>query len=168
MPVRKDQGETDMMSAALFGLTTVALVVSWQTDREKTRRALKISAKSLRELVPRVLGMVALVGLVLALVPPELITRLFSFPGISGFVLVSAIGSVITMPAPIAFPLVGSLFRLGAAPASLAAFVTTLTMVGLITAPMEISHFGKRFTLIRQTLSFITAIIIGLLMGWFL
>lgn len=156
------------MSAVLFGLTAVALVVSWRVDEEKTRRALRISAKSFAGLVPRILGMIALVGLVLALVPPDMLTKLFSIRGIGGFVLVSAIGSIITMPAPIAFPLVGSLFKLGAAPATLAAFVTTLTMVGVITAPMEISYFGKRFTLIRQTLSFVTAIIIGLLMGVFL
>lgn len=157
-----------MMSAVLFGLTAVALVVSWRVDEEKTRRALRISTKSFAGLVPRILGMIALVGLVLALVPPDMLTKLFSIRGIGGFVLVSAIGSIITMPAPIAFPLVGSLFKLGAAPATLAAFVTTLTMVGVITAPMEISYFGKRFTLIRQTLSFVTAIIIGLLMGVFL
>lgn len=157
-----------MMSAVLYGGAVLALVVSWRVDPEKTRRALKISAKSLHGLAPRILGMVALVGLVLALVPPDVITKLFTVRGIGGFVLVSAIGSILTMPAPIAFPLVGSLFKLGAAPATLAAFVTTLTMVGVMTAPMEISCFGKRFTLIRQSLSFITAIVIGLLMGEFL
>jgi len=156
------------MSATIYGLTAVALAVSWRIDPEKTRRALKIGAKSLNGLAPRILGMVALVGLVLALVPPELITKLFTYRGIGGFVLVSAIGSIITMPAPIAFALVGSLFKMGAAPATLAAFVTTVTMVGIMSAPMEISCFGKRFTLIRQTLSFITAVIIGLLMGLFL
>jgi len=156
------------MSATIYGLTAVALAVSWRIDPEKTRRALKIGAKSLNGLAPRILGMVALVGLVLALVPPELITKLFTYRGIGGFVLVSAIGSIITMPAPIAFALVGSLFKMGAAPATLAAFVTTVTMVGIMSAPMEISCFGKRFTLIRQTLSFITAVIIGLAMGVFL
>ncbi|QOX77523.1 permease [Trichlorobacter lovleyi] len=157
-----------MMSATLYGMTAVALLLSWWFDREKTHRALKIGAKSLHVLLPKILGMIALVGLVLALVPPGLITKLFSFRGIGGFVLVAAIGAIITMPAPIAFPLVGSLLRLGAAPATLATFVTTLTMVGIITAPIEISYFGRRFTLIRQSLSFVTAVIIGLLMGVFL
>ena len=82
--------------------------------------------------------------------------------------LVSAIGSLITMPGPIAFPLAGSLLKLGAPPATLAAFITTLTMVGIVTAPIEISYFGKRFTIMRQSLSFITAILIGILMGIFL
>lgn len=157
-----------MMSATLYGLAALAVLVSWGIDPEKTKRALKIGGKSLNSLAPRILGMVALVGLVLAVVPPAVITKLFTYQGVAGFALVSAIGSIITMPAPIGFALVGSLFKLGAAPASLAAFVTTLTMVGIMTAPMEISCFGKRFTILRQTLSFIMAIIIGLLMGVFL
>ena len=157
-----------MMSAVLWSITAVALLVSWLLDRERTKKALRISARSLKGLVSGVLGMVALVGLLLALVPQDMLTRLFTFKGITGFVAVSLVGSLITMPAPIAFPLAGSLLKLGAAPATLAAFVTTLTMVGTITAPMEISYFGKRFTILRQTLSFVTAIVIGLLMGVFL
>lgn len=157
-----------MMSAVLYGIAAIALLVSWLVDREKTRRALKIGAKSLHGLIPRILGMVALVGLVLALVPPDMLRRLFSFQGLGGYLLIAGIGSLITMPAPIAFPLAGSMLKLGAAPATMATFVTTLTMVGLITAPMEVAHFGKRFTVVRQTLSFITAVVIGLLMGVFL
>lgn len=157
-----------MMSAVLMCITPVALLISWRLDRERTRMALQISARSLKGLVPGVLGMVTLVGLVLALVPPHMLTRLFTFKGMTGFVAISLVGSLVSMPAPIAFPLAGSLLKLGAAPASLAAFITTLTMVGIVTAPMEISYFGKRFTVFRQALSFVTAIIVGLLMGVFL
>jgi uncharacterized membrane protein YraQ (UPF0718 family) len=157
-----------MMAVVLFGIATVALLASWLVDKDRTRRALRISKKSSLELAPRVLGMVALVGLMLALVPPALLTKLFNVQGLGGFVVVSVIGSLITMPGPVAFPLAGSLLKLGAAPATLAAFITTLTMVGTVTAPMEISYFGKRFTIIRQSLSFITAIVIGVLMGAFL
>jgi uncharacterized membrane protein YraQ (UPF0718 family) len=157
-----------VISAALFGVAAAALLLSWRADPAKTREALRIAVRSLDGLVPRILGMVALVGLVLALVPPELLRRLFAVRGLDGFVLVAAIGSIVTMPAAVAFPLVGSLARLGAAPATLAAFVTTLTMVGVVTAPMEISYFGRRFTALRQLLSFATAVVIGLLMGVFL
>ena len=156
------------MAAIIYSITATALLISWFTDKERTRRALKISQHSLRGLAPKILGMISLVGLLLALIPPTAITSLFTIHGLKGFVLVSAIGSLITMPGPIAFPLVGSLLKLGAPPATLAAFVTTLTMVGTVTAPIEISYFGKRFTIMRQTLSFITAILIGVLMGVFL
>lgn len=157
-----------MISAALFGLTAAALLASWWADPAKTREALQIGARSMHGLAPRILGMVGLVGLVLALVPPAAIQRLFAVRGLGGFALVAAVGSIVTMPGPIAFPLVGSLARLGAAPATLATFVTTLTMVGVVTAPMEVSYFGRRFTAIRQILSFVMAIVVGLLMGAFL
>jgi uncharacterized membrane protein YraQ (UPF0718 family) len=156
------------MAATFYGLAAVALLASWRADGQRTRQAMAVAGRSLLGLVPRVLGMVGLVGLVLALAPPELLRRLFAIRGLGGFALVSAIGSVVTMPGPIAFPLIGSLARLGAAPAALASFVTTLTMVGLVTAPMEVSYFGRRFTAIRQGLSFAAAIVIGLLMGVFL
>ncbi len=157
-----------MMAAIFYGAAAVALLGSWLLDRARTRAALGIAARSLVGLVPRILGLVALVGLALALVPPELLRRVFAVRGVAGFALVSAIGAVVTMPGPIAFPLVGSLARLGADPAALAAFVTTLTMVGVVTAPMEIAAFGRRFTLLRQGFSFVTALAIGLLMGVFL
>lgn len=156
------------MAAAFYGAAALALLGSWWLDRGKTRAALGIAGRSLLGLTPRVLGLVALVGLVLALVPPDLLRRVFTVRGLSGFLLVSALGSIVTMPSPIAFPLVGSLARLGAAPAALAAFVTTLTMVGLVTAPLEAECFGRRFTALRQGFSFVTAVLIGLLMGAFL
>jgi uncharacterized membrane protein YraQ (UPF0718 family) len=57
---------------------------------------------------------------------------------------------------------------MGAAPAALASFITTLTMVGLVSSPLEVSYFGLRFTVIRQTLSFVAAVAIGLILGVFL
>ncbi|HTG82280.1 MAG TPA: permease [Geobacteraceae bacterium] len=156
------------MSAVLWSITVLALLVSWWRNPERTGKALQVSGRSLKGLAPGLLGMVALVGLALALVPPEMLARLFTFKGVTGFAVISLVGALVTMPAPIAFPLAGSLLRVGAAPAALAAFITTLTMVGIVTAPIEISYFGRRFTFIRQALSFVAAIVIGLLMGVFL
>jgi uncharacterized membrane protein YraQ (UPF0718 family) len=157
-----------VIGAVFYGLAAAALLASWWADPLRTREALRLGARSLGALVPKVLGMVGLIGLVLALVPPDALRRIFALGGLPGFVAVAALGSVVTMPGPIAFPLVGSLAKLGAPPATLAAFVTTLTMVGVVTAPMEVSHFGRRFTVLRQGLSFATALLIGLAMGMLL
>jgi len=102
---------------------------------------------------------------VLTLIPNEMIAKLFASHGAGNFILIALLGSLVTMPAPVAFPFAGSLLKLGANLPSLAAFITTLTMVGIVTAPMEIEYFGTRFTILRQVLSFILAIIIGVLMG---
>lgn len=154
-----------MIGVVFYVLAAAALLGSWWADPPRTREALRLAWRSLGALVPKVLGMIGLVGLVLALVPPDLIRRIFALGGLPGFVAVAAVGSVVTMPGPVAFPLVGSLARLGAPPATLATFVTTLTMVGLVSAPMEISHFGRRLTLLRMGLGFAAAILIGLAMG---
>jgi len=157
-----------MIGAAFYGLAAAALLASWWADPRRTRDALRLGTRSFLALVPKVLGMIGLIGLVLALVPPEVLRRVFAIGGLPGFLAVAALGSVVTMPGPVAFPLVGSLARLGAPAATLATFVTTLTMVGLVTAPMEVSHFGRRFTVLRQGLSFGAALLVGVAMGVFL
>ncbi|MDR3641983.1 MAG: hypothetical protein P4L39_11735 [Humidesulfovibrio sp.] len=154
-----------MLSLALYALAVIALLLSNWKDPARTRQGVRLGLRSLMNLAPNLLGMVALVGLVLALLPPELLSDLFRHSGLAGFALVAAVGSLVTMPAPVAFPLAGSLLKLGVSLPSLAAFITTLTMVGVVTAPMETAHFGKRFTMIRQSLSFLLAITIGALMG---
>ena len=45
------------------------------------------------------------------------------------------------------------------------AFITTLTMIGVVTLPLEIKELGKKMALLRNGLSFIIAIVIALIMG---
>jgi uncharacterized membrane protein YraQ (UPF0718 family) len=152
-------------SLALFLVALAAYGVSFWKDPEKTKRAALVGYRMFVNLVPTLLGVTALVGLVMALIPPESLKRLFEVHGAVGFLAVSLVGAVATMPAPIAFPLAGSLLDMGVSLPALAAFITTLTMVGTATAPLEVKYFGRRFTLVRQGLSFILAIMVGGLMG---
>jgi uncharacterized membrane protein YraQ (UPF0718 family) len=142
-----------------------ALAISYGKDKARTGASIKRSFSSLKNLAPGLLGMIAAVGLVLAAIPEDQLIRLFSIHSLWGFILVSLVGAIITIPGPIAFPLAGALLTMGAAPAALASFITTLTMVGLVTAPLETSYFGIRFVILRQSLSFIAAVVIGLMMG---
>ena len=43
--------------------------------------------------------------------------------------------------------------------------MTTHMMVGVTTLPVEFRYFGKRVAIIRNSLNFIVAIVIGLLVG---
>jgi uncharacterized membrane protein YraQ (UPF0718 family) len=45
------------------------------------------------------------------------------------------------------------------------AFLTTLTMVGVVTFPLEKQEFGLKFTATRNLVSFVFAIIIAIFMG---
>lgn len=153
------------MLKIIWILTLIAVVISYRKDKPKTLKSLGKSFESLKALSPSLLGMIAFMGLTLALVPENQLAHLFTLKGIWGFVFVSMIGAIMTIPGPLAFPLAGALLKLGANPATLASFVTTLTMVGLASSSLEISHFGKRFTILRQFFSFIAAIAIGLILG---
>jgi uncharacterized membrane protein YraQ (UPF0718 family) len=64
-----------------------------------------------------------------------------------------------------AYPMAGSLHQMGASLAALASFITTLTMVGLLSAPLEVKAFGRPFTILRQGASLILALAVGALMG---
>lgn len=149
----------------LWTLAGIGTLASFLRDRNRTRLALRTSLKSLRALLPVLMGMVALIGFVLAALPPTLITELFQTHSLAGYALVALVGTVITLPGPVAFPLAGTLLKHGAEYGLLATFITTLTMVGTVTAPAEIAHFGKRFTLVRQVVSLILAIAIGMTMA---
>jgi uncharacterized membrane protein YraQ (UPF0718 family) len=149
----------------IWFVTFVIFIISYRKDKSRTLKALGNSFRGLQNLSSAVLGMIALVGLVLAIFPKESLIVIFSYKGILGFVIVSLLGAIVTIPGPIAFPIAGALLKMGASKAILASFITTLTMVGIVSSPLEISYFGKRFTFMRQVLSFIAAIFIGLIMG---
>lgn len=99
------------------------------------------------------------------LIPASTIATLFGNQNAWGILLVATVGAVTLVPGIIAYPLAGSLVRQGAGVVPVAAFMTTLMMVGVVTAPLEIHYFGKRFTLIRNGLSFVAALAIALAMG---
>lgn len=104
----------------------------------------------------------ALIGLLLALIPPETIKKLLgSSSRLMSTFWGAIIGTVTIIPGFIAFPLSKSLYQSGAYLMAIAAFITTLTMVGFATSPIEIKYFGKKFTLYRNVLSFVLAMFIA-------
>jgi len=155
----------NMFNAVLFILAAVALIFSWRKDREKTGKALQIAKKQFFNLLPSMLGIISLIGLMLALVPREVISGFFGNNSPLGILVIALIGSITLIPAFIGFPLGASLIAAGASVTAVACFLTTVLMVGIITAPMEMELFGKRFTIWRNATGFVAALVIGIIMG---
>lgn len=152
----------------LYIVAGLALLVSLVFSREKTLRALKIAARRFIRILPAFLIMLILVSVVLYLVPDELISRyLGSDNKFTAVVLASLLGSVTVMPGFIAFPLAGILLQKGVAYMVIAAFTTTLMMVGILTAPIEKAYFGLKVTVIRNVISFFIALVVALMIGFF-
>jgi uncharacterized membrane protein YraQ (UPF0718 family) len=112
--------------------------------------------------------MLVLISVVLYLLPDELISRyLGSDNRFTAVALASLLGSVTFMPGFITFPLAGILLQKGVTYMVIAAFTTTLMMVGVLTAPIEKAYFGLKVTIIRNVISFFIAIAVAIMIGLF-
>ena len=143
-------------------------MASFLANRKKTLSALKIAAKRFVKILPAFLTMIILVSIVLFLIPDEVIPKYLGGSNkFIGVIFASLFGSITLMPGFIAFPLAGILLKEGVAYMVLAAFTTTLMMVGILTAPIEKAYFGMKVTVIRNIISFFIALIITVVIGIF-
>jgi uncharacterized membrane protein YraQ (UPF0718 family) len=144
----------------------LALASSYFKSREKTAASLRVSLKFIRSMALPTLLIIWMIGFILAILPPEIISRMIGRgAGFEGIALAAVAGSIVLIQAFIAFPMAGSLLRQGANVGAIAAFVTTLVMVGIVTLPLEAKYFGKKFAFWRNFLSFLFALMIALIMG---
>ncbi len=139
---------------------------SFYKNKEKSMKALKIAFKGTINMAPAIGIIIVLVGLLMGFFKPELISKLLgNQSGFIGIALASVAGAILMIPSLIAFPLTASLVESGASISVAAAFITTLTMIGFVTLPIEIKEMGKTLTLLRNGISFIIAVGIAVIMG---
>ena len=156
----------DVFTIAIWVLTAGFLVFSFVKDKNKTKKALKMAFGIGKGMLGSILSIIFLIGLVLTILPPQQIAVFVEKQNVLLATVVSAaIGTITLVPAFIAFPLVGTLVGAGVGIVPSVAFLTTLTMVGVVTFPLERKEFGIKFTFTRNALSFVFAIIIALVMG---
>ena len=150
----------------IYSLLAVGLIASLIKSKEKTKKAFKIAGKAFLKSAPSLLTVLGIVGLTLGILTPETITKLVgSEAGFTATIVASIIGAITLIPSLVAFPLAGSLLRSGATVMTISAFVTTLVMVGVVTAPMEIKELGKKFALLRNGFGFLAALVVAGIMG---
>lgn len=150
----------------IYGLLSIFLLISFIKSKENTKKAFKIGGKALLKSAPSLLGVLGIVGLTLGVLTPQTISKLVGAEaGYTATIIAGLLGAVTLIPSLIAFPLAGSLLRSGATIMTISAFITTLVMVGLVTVPLEVKELGKKFTILRNGLGFISALIIAFIMG---
>jgi uncharacterized membrane protein YraQ (UPF0718 family) len=151
----------------IASITGVALILSFIFSREKTIAGIIRGFKMFFNVLPFILNILVVVSVVLYAVPEKTIVRwLGGEGGLAGFSLAAVIGAVSLIPGFVAFPLASVLLKSGASYGVVAVFITTLLMTGVITLPLEAKYFGMRTAVVRNALSFIGAIVIGLIIGW--
>ncbi len=154
-------------NAIIFmSLSGVLLIVSFFLDRQKTKEGLKRGWRMFRNMLVPFINILILVSLVIYFISPDVINRyLGAGSGVLGFSIAAVVGSITLIPGFISYPIAAGLIQQGASYAVVATFMTTLMMVGVVTLPLEIRYFGKRAAIIRNSLNFVAAIVIGLAVG---
>lgn len=151
---------------AFYALAVLLLSLSLFKDKARTVQALRRAWKSLEGILPQFLGIIILIGILLAVFDPKTIQRLIgSSSGWSGTLLASAIGSITLIPGFIAFPTAAMLLKGGAGYMQIAAFISTLMMVGVVTLPAEISTFNGKVALLRNSLAYLFSLLVALIVS---
>lgn len=156
----------DIFTVLFWVIAIILTVISLVKDKKKTFEAMKKSKGMMGNMLGEIVAIIFIIGLVLTLIPPETIKQVLgSANTLTSTVISALVGSITLIPAFVAFPLVGSLVTVGASIVPAVAFLTTLTMVGMVTFPLEKKEFGMKFALTRNLLSFGFAVVIALTMG---
>lgn len=156
----------DIFTIALWFITLIWFIVSIIKDKKRTFTSVKMSAGMMKNIGSDMVAILLLIGLILTFIPPESMSNFLSAnDNFLSTIVFALVGCITLIPAFVAFPLAGSLLKAGAGVMPIVAFITTLTMVGIVTFPLEKREFGWKFTLIRNSLSFVFAIVIAVIMG---
>lgn len=135
-------------------------------DRKKTLRSLQQAGKASLTMLPLLAAVFGLVGLFQEFLPPQLVSEwLGEASGFGGLLLGAGAGAIAIGPPLAAYPLAGTLLEAGAWPPTIAAFILSWISVGIITLTFEAQVFGARFALARNAISFLAAMLCGLLLG---
>lgn len=153
-------------TGALYVLTAILLGISFRKDRGKTMRSFQKAWNMFVNVLPQFLAILLLVGLLLAAITPGTIKQVVGAEsGFGGMILAALLGAVTLVPVLVAFPVAAGLLQSGAGVPQIVVFISTLTMVGIVTLPVEIKYLGKKAAVLRNVLSFLFAFVTASLMG---
>ena len=132
-------------------------------NKEKLKTSVKKAGNSLWRMFPILLGTILLVSLVNALIPNDFFREVFTGSVFLDSFISAGVGSILAGSPIVSYILGGELLSQGIGLISVTAFIVAWITVGVVHIPAESAILGKRFTLIRNTITFFLAILSGLL-----
>ncbi|MGD1821793.1 MAG: permease [Pleomorphochaeta sp.] len=155
-----------MFTKILYFVVAVCLIISLIRDKTKTKKALKKAWKAFENILPQFLVIILIIGMLLSILNEEAISKLLgSQSGFIGVLIALIIGSITLIPGFVAFPLAAALLNNGAGVSQIAAFISSLMMVGIVTYPMEKKMFTTKVTVLRNSLAIVFSTLVAFIMG---
>ena len=116
-------------------------------------------------MTPILVGIVLLIGLFQTALDDEQLVALFSGNAFADSFMGAVIGSIAPGNPITSYVLGGEMLELGIGITAVVAFIVAWVTVGVVQFPAEALMLGKRFSILRNAFSFISAILIGVLTG---
>jgi hypothetical protein len=136
----------------------------------RQKQAFLKTVQSFKRSLPILLGVLMLLSLASTLVPNNLYGKIFTGSQIIDPVIGALVGSI-AGGNPVTSYIIGGELRLqGISMFAITAFIVAWVTVGVIQLPAEALMLGKRFAFVRNGISFVTAIVIAIIivltLGW--
>lgn len=124
----------------------------------------------LLELLPRLAAAFLLAGIMQALIPRDLVAHWLSEDAGPRAILLASVLGVITPGGPfLQFPVLATVYRMGAGVAPVVAYLTAWSLMGVHRVLLwELPFLGPRLTVVRLTLSLPIPFVVGLATRWVL
>ena len=139
------------------------MLLSYIKDKNKTKKALITTGKIALNVLPVLFFIFILMGIIQIFVTKDLVVKLLGTgSGIWGILIGELVGAVALIEPAAVFPFSGSLIAKGATYGVIYAFASTAVLIGIATLPAEITFMGKKFTVVRNVLTFVLIFLIAL------
>jgi uncharacterized membrane protein YraQ (UPF0718 family) len=127
------------------------------------KQAFLKTVQSFRRSLPILLGVLMLLSLAFTLIPKSMYGKIFTGNRIIDPLIGAAVGSI-AGGNPVTSYIIGGELRLqGISMLAITAFIVAWVTVGVIQLPAEALMLGKRFAFVRNGISFVTALIISII-----
>ncbi len=130
-------------------------------ERPTFKKALINAAKTLYTIFPMLLAVIGLVGLFETYITPEMLQSLFSGSPLYDTMVGTLVGGVSVGQPFLSYIIGGELLEEGISLYAVTAFILSFVTLGVVQLPFEYALFGLRFTLVRNLLSLLFALIIA-------
>ena len=127
------------------------------------RQALRKTANNFRQILPILLGVLLLIGLANVVIPKSYYRCIFTRNPLLDSLIGAIFGSILAGNPINSYIIGGEMIQQGVGLVAVTTFLLSWVTVGIVQLPAESLMLGRKFALIRNTLSFIMAIIIAFL-----
>lgn len=132
--------------------------------RDKTfLRSILQSIKSFGNILPMLAAVILTMGLFQTYITEDMLKSIFSGNTLSDTLIGTLVGGVSAGNPVVSYILGGELLSSGISLYAVTAFILSWVSLGVIQLPLEWQLFGKRFTVVRNVLSFVGAIVVTFL-----